>query len=425
MLLASRPLTPTGAAKASGSVSGVLLDAESGAPLAGRVLHLGGKPRVTSRDDGRFLLAPVETGVYRLIVSGACDGVPERVEVRPEESVEVEVRVDTGCAHPNRFYAADELPPGSRRRPWPVVLADGVAAAALDLPSLEVVAEATAADSSLRAVIAAPHGIRTDLRRWVPTALPRIAPRETDIDARSGGDWVALILPGCFSPRSQLTITADGSLLVRLLGGPPEDPGAPLLRRRLCVGCVEGLFADLRQNRLPELTGLWALVPSGIDERTLAGVIDGEPFLIRTNGLKLALVEVLGDRMLDLAAYRGCIEPGEMKLHANELEITAPDTVATDSLFDVRVVAWAPETLVGAVLRLDVEGARAVRGELRRSGVLDPGAPLVAEGSFRVLPACSWERGPRTIEVVARFAAEGGVPRDPLAAVRTHSIQVR
>jgi hypothetical protein len=405
-------------ARAAGesTVSGLLRDAATSRPLAGAAVLLGGTAADTTGADGRFRFAGIPTGNYRLIVLGACEAVPLRVEVPPSAAVEVEAEADTSCAHPDRLYAPGELPPAARFRSWPVAAADGVQPAGLHRPPLVVVAEAIAPDSSLRAVVAAPEGPGAELRQLVPAARPW---------STAGGDWAALVVAGCFAPQAQLTLAADGTLLVRLLGSALDGPDAPVLRRQLCAGCVERFFADLERSAATVPNGSYELPGSFLGERTLAGVVSGRPILIRTSGLRLALVEAFGARLLDLCAYRGCIDPRDMELLPVELELAAPDSVAAGVEFEVKARAGAPELLPGAMLRLEVEGARRIGGEVSRAGMLVPGTPFAVAARYRPLPPASWGRKPHEIVVRARFAAEGGVPRDPAGAVQVRRIPVR
>ncbi len=402
------------AAAAGATVSGVLRDERDGTPLTGLSVLLGGAQRVTTGPDGRFRFNGVATGVYRLIVPGACDRAPMRVEVRPGEPTELEASADTSCAHPGRFYEARQLPPGAQFTPWPVAVARDVALRDLVLPLLDVVAEAVESDSSFDAVLVAPQGIKGELQRSLPRARPKAA----------GEDWVSLIEPGCFAPSIQLTLTEKGKVFLRLLGS-ALDPDAPLLRREACEGCVKGLFSDLRRSGLARLSGLYAAPQPDTGERTLAGVLNGEPFFVRTTGISLALVEAFRTRMLDLCGYSSCIDTREMPLFAVELGIDAPDSVVAGGEFEVRVRVSAPETLPGAAVRLEVEGANRVGGEGAKAGILEPNSPLVVVGRYRAPRTASWERGPRGIVVRARFAAEYGVPRDPEGAIAVRKIRVR
>jgi len=397
-------------------VSGVLRDVQSLNPVPGRIILLGGAQRVATGADGSFRFEAVETGVYRLIVPGSCDAVPPRVDAKPGEAIEVEVLVDTACAPTSRLVEPGGLPPAARFTPWPVAIADGAEAADLVRPPIEVVAEAVGPDSSLRAVIASPHGIRNDMRRLIPIARPKAA---------GGEDYVVLIEPGCFAPSVQVTLTADGAMFMRLLGSPLDGPDAPVLRRQVCKGCVERLFADLRRAGFPALSGIYAFPRPDLGERTLAGVVHGQPFLVRTSGINLAPVEAFRTRILDICAYASCIDQRDMQLFDVDLKINAPDSVMAGGEFEVRARASAHETLAGAALRLEVDGATWISGGSGKTGMVEPASPLVVSARYRVPRIASWERGAREVVVRARFAAEYGVPLDPEGAVQTRRIRVR
>jgi hypothetical protein len=330
--------------------------------------------------------------------------------------LEVDLAADIACDHPGRLYEPGKLPPIARFQPWPVAVADGAEASDLIRPPLEVVAEAVGPGSGLRAVVAAPHGIRTDLRRQIP-----VARRE----AAGGEDWVALIEPGCFSPRAQVTLAADGSMRMRLLGSPLDGPDAPVLSRQVCTACVESFFADLRRAGFPALSGIYASPLPGLGERTLAGVVRRQPFFVRTSGLNLVPVEAFRTRILDLCAYASCIDQRDMQLIAVDLTLTAPESVVTGGEFEVRARATAQETLAGAALRLEVEGATWVSGKSGQAGLIAPETPLVVAARYRAPRVASWQPNPQDVVVRARFAAEYGVPRDPEGSLQVRRIRIR
>ncbi|MFL5522160.1 MAG: carboxypeptidase regulatory-like domain-containing protein, partial [Gemmatimonadales bacterium] len=78
--LAVTPSLGATAAAQSGAISGVVKDAETGAPIAGATVLLRGTPLVTSAAaDGRFVLSRLDAGIYHVHVAAigfAADSVP-------------------------------------------------------------------------------------------------------------------------------------------------------------------------------------------------------------------------------------------------------------------------------------------------------------------------------------------------------------
>jgi hypothetical protein len=173
---------------------------------------------------------------------------------------------------------------------------------------------------------------------------------------------------------------------------------------------------------------MYAFPRPDLGERTLAGVVSREPFLMRTSGLRLAPVEAFRTRILDLCAYASCIDYRDVQLFPIDLKITAPDSVVAGGEFEVRARATAQETVPGAALRLVVDGATRVGGEGGKAGMIEPASPLVVSARYRAPRIASWERGAREVVVRARLAAEYGVtalPPVPSPAIDEGRVETR
>lgn len=407
----------TAAASGAATVSGVLRDRASGAPLPGVIVRLGPGHRAATDARGRFRFPGVATGIYRVIVTGSCDEVPLRVDVRPGEDQEIAVQVDRSCAEAARIGEPEAPAPDVERKPWRAML---VARDRIGIPNWcladgDAVWDLSRPGPTGTAVVASLDLSRCDLETLAPGAAP----------APAGGDWIALRQEGCFAPWSQqFTVTAGGELRVQLIPNWGVREGMPVLRRNLCAGCVETLFRDLRALDLPALTGAFeSQAPFG-PYCALGGVIGGKPFLVRTSRLRLAPLEAARTRLLDLCAYRSCVDPGARTPIPVSITIDAPAEVRAGERFTVRARATVPPgvDVSGAAVSLDV-AARYMSGEGAVSGMLDAGSPLVVEAQYEA-PARAWN-GQGTIEVNARFAAENAVPADPACYRVTRTIRVR
>jgi hypothetical protein len=364
---------------------------------------------------GRFRFPGVATGVYRVIVTGACDEVPLRVDVRPAEDQEIAVTAAFDCAAPERLADPAALPPGMHHEPWRVQLVERsqVGVPPMCIPrSGTVVWDQSWPRPAQTGVAGSPDLTDCDLQTLAPGAVP----------AKVGADWITL-REDCFAPwNQQFTITAAGNLhalLIPDLG--TTGGGSSVLRRHLCSGCVETFFDDLDHLDLTALTGEFeSPAPLG-PHCTIGGVIGGKPFLVRTSRLRLAPIEAARTRLLDLCAYRGCVDPGARAPIPVSITIDAPAEVRGGERFAVRARATVkPDVDVsGAVLAIEV-AAKLVTGETAVSGILSAGSPLAIEAQYE---APYYTQG--TIEIATLFAAENAVPEYPARHRETRTIRVR
>ncbi len=408
---------PAAASGAAAAISGVLRDRASGAVLPGIAVRLGPGHRAVTDRAGRFRFAEVETGVYRVLVTGSCDEVPVRLEVRPGEDQEIAVAVDRSCGEAARLGEPPSLGPRVERRPWRalVVARERVGTPNLCLADGEAVWDLARPGPTGTAVVGSPDLSDCDLETLAPGARP-VPP---------GDDWIALVAE-CGAPwAQQLTVTAGGELRVRLVPDWSEGAGpTPILRRTLCAGCVATFFRDLRALDLPALTGAFESAAPGGPYCTLGGVIGGKPFLVRTSRLRLAPIEAARTRLLDLCAYRGCVDPAERTTVPVSVTIQAPAEVRAGDRFTVRARASVGPgvDVSGAVLRLDA-GARFVIGQGVGSGPLSASSPLVVEAQYEA-PERAWNAD-GTIAIHAHFAAENAWLADPAVHHVTRTIRVR
>jgi hypothetical protein len=203
-----------------------------------------------------------------------------------------------------------------------------------------------------------------------------------------------------------------------------------VLERQLCAGCVRAFFDELEAGRLEALSGVFTGPDAGASPRTLGGVVAGKPFFVRVSGARLAFVETLKARVLDLAAYRGCSDPSAMLAYDVEIALEAPDSMVAGREFEVRVnLAAAGDPVIGIVAALEVEGALPVGGGRTFSGNLDPGDPqrMVARFRFPVeTPVDAARRANGGQLGIARARLQVAVERGFLGAggERTHAIRV-
>ena len=406
---------PAGAASGTPArISGVLRDCATGAVLPGVTVRLGPGHRAVTDRAGRFCFAKVETGVYRVLVTGSCDEVPVRVDVRPGEDQEIAVTVERGCEEAARLGEPPILGPRIERRPWRalVVARDRVGSPNQCEVDGDVAWDLSGPGPTGTAVVASQELSARDRETLAPGAGP-VPP---------GADWIALQQEDCFTPWSgRWTISASGELRVHLIPewGLPE--GTPILRRTLCAGCVESFFRDLRALDLPALTGAFESKALSASYCTMGGVIGGEPFLVRTSRVRLAPIEAARTRFLDLCAYRGCVDPGDRVVIPASVTIEAPAEVRAGERFTVRARATVGPgvDVSGAVLQLDARAPH-VSGQRAASGPLGDGRPLV------VAALCEGRsfNPDSTIKIYAYFAAENAWLADPAVHFVTRTVRV-
>ncbi len=428
-IVVSAPAGASAAGGAAAAVSGLLSDRASGDPLAGVTVRLGPGRRAVTDARGRFRFAGVATGVYRVIVTGACDQVPLRVEVRPGEERDIAVAVSRDCPEDERILEAEHVPaingdpwpsmPAPRRQLWQAALYERRPGVPLDCEGWGSALSDLVEDGTLgRQIVVAGRALDDcDIGTLASGAEP----------AAAAGDWLGLIDADCFA--RQLVLTARGELRVQLIESREEgvEIWPPLLHRTLCIGCVREFFRELSALDLPDITGIYAGSDDGpFPSRTIAGVVGGKPFLVRTEHLRLATVEAVRTFLLDLCAYRGCVDPAELERFPAEVRIEAPAAVAPGERFTVgaRVTVPSDVEVSGAVIWLDTGPAGHIRGERGAGGVLAADSPLAVE--VEMLAPLRVQNDAESFDISLRLAAENALPLDPaLRAAQVRTIQLR
>ncbi len=389
-------------------VSGELMDPSGSRPLPGTEVWLGPGQRSATDAAGRFHFSGVTTAVYRLIVPGACNLVPLRVEVRPGEDLELRAAADFACPDGQRLWDPDSLPPSFAREPLRTILATSRPHFMLDgtAPAWQMMD----AGQEGPVVIGVP-------------ARPG-APARTVADTVAGPAWITLRERDPDSSHSrQFTLLADGTLGVALIA---ESPQAPILRRKLCARCVSDFFSELASLDLAGGSADFCREKGGRSV-TIAGVVGGRTFMIHTAGLRLAPVEAVRTRLLDLGGLPGYVDPVARARFTPQLSFEVPEFVGQGERFTVRARVAVEEGvfLSGAALWLEVARAEPVAGDRGASGSLAAGQPLVIEADFLV-PVEPTGPGPATtLRAELFFAAENAVPEDPSLERPSRVIRIR